>query len=233
MFHRCWIGCATHPLLQNAACISKFKQSLQLFSSAKQSLKPRKEQHNQQNNKSINTRWGCTKTSTASQTWARQVHKARLGETSGHKTCVATKALSALYLTGQSELSHHCFDDLWSWCNTHTPSVSGLSNSIINLLKAATVYLKKATAGFYTLIVKARFLITQYTLLSFWEKMGILGHTCYFILINTATTIIFHVTGLLRFCFSSQWHYKEQCVWPHTGMSQPHWIWKKQVSWKR
>lgn len=29
------------------------------------------------------------------QTWARQAHKARLGETSGHERCVATKARCA------------------------------------------------------------------------------------------------------------------------------------------
>lgn len=39
--------------------------------------------------------WAAQKPAEPAQTWARQAHKARLGETSGHKRCVATKARCA------------------------------------------------------------------------------------------------------------------------------------------
>lgn len=90
-------------------------------------------------------------------------------------------------------LSHHCFDH----AATHILSVLGLVNSLLNLLKAPIVYLNKAATGFYTLIAKPRFLVTQYT--RFFVREDI--HTCYFI--NTDKTITFLVTELISYSFIS------------------------------
>lgn len=90
-------------------------------------------------------------------------------------------------------LSHHCFDH----AATHTLSVLGLVNSVLNLLKAPIVYLNKAATGFYTLIAKPRLLVTEYTRFFVREDT----YTCYFI--NTDKTITFLVTELIFYSFIS------------------------------
>lgn len=85
----------------------------------------------------------------------------------------------------------------------HTLSpLSGLFNSVFNSLKNPMVYLYRTTAGFYNILVE------QYFLLSFCEKVGMLGDLCYFI--NTNTTFIFHVTRLICQSFVSLAHSSEE-----------------------
>jgi len=82
----------------------------------------------------------------------------------------------------QLEMSELAQSSLLWWSlvmlqHKHTAPVSGLFNSILNLLKAPMVYLNKAAAGFYTVIAKARFLVRQYTFLC--ERRWVLpGYTC-------------------------------------------------------
>lgn len=203
MFHSCWIGCAAHPQLQNTACISKFKQRFTALLICK--AKPETQEGTMQSAQQQKCQHHAVlhKNQHSQHRPAGQVHKARLGETSGHERCFATEARRAQPCTSglrpleMPELAQSSL--LWSSLvmvqHTHTISASELFNSILNLLKAPMVYLNKAAAGFYTLIAKARFLVTRYTLLPLREKMGILGYTCYFI--NTDPTIIFRVTGLI------------------------------------
>lgn len=78
---------------------------------------------------------------------------------------------------------------------THTRSIClGSLQFHISLIKSSDgIFKNKATAGFYTLKAEASCFVTQHTLLSLREKMGILGDTCNFI--YTDTTIIFQFTG--------------------------------------
>lgn len=135
--------------------------------------------------------WAAQKPALPAETWVRKLQTARPGRPQVTKGVLPQKPAvpsPVLQLQTPELLSHHCFDH----AATHTVSVLGLINSILNLLKAPIVYLNKAATDFYTVIAKSRFLVTHYTLYFFVREDTC---TCYFT--NTDKTITFLVTELI------------------------------------
>lgn len=165
MFHSCWTGRTAHPLLQNTACISKFKQRFTalLICTAKPETQEGTMQSAEQQVSA--TYRAAQKPAQPAETWVRQLHTARPGRPQVTKGVLPQKHAvpsPVLQLTPEL-LSHHCFGH----AVTHTVPVFGLFNSILNLLKAPIVYLNKAATGFCTVIAKSKFLVTHYMAISF------------------------------------------------------------------
>lgn len=121
-------------------------------------------------------------------------------------------------------LSHHCFGDLWSWCNTHAHCIClrSLQFYILHLLKAPMVYINKAATGFYTLTAKSKVPChTTYSPFFAREDGYTRTHTLLYKYRYNRHLPIYR-THLLRFCFPSQQHSSEHSIWPHAGMSQVH-----------
>lgn len=170
MFHSCWTGCTAHPLLQNTACISKFKQRFTalLNCTAKPETQEGTMQSAEQQKCHLHT--GLHRNQHSQQRpGSGNFRQPDQGDLKWQKVCCHRSTLPSpvLQLQTPEPLSHHCFGH----AATYIVPVLGRFNSIVNLLKAPIVYLNKAATGFCTVIAKPRFLVTHYTLISLWEKI--------------------------------------------------------------
>lgn len=147
MFHSCWTGCTAHSLLQNTICTSEFKQRFRalLICTGKPEIQERTMQSAEQQKRQFHT-WLHRNQHCQQRPGSGNCKQPDQGDLRWQKVCCHRSTLcpALCFSFRHQSCCHHYFDP----AATHTVSVLGLVNSVLNLLKAPIVYLNKAATRF-------------------------------------------------------------------------------------